>query len=79
MIDDAALERARKVLLLIPLDVRPVLHSAGEILDLALHYELQAGDALYLELALRTGLPLATLDRGLRAAARRHSVALFEP
>ncbi len=39
-------------------------------LDLALQYELSTYDAAYLELALRRGLPLATLDSALIAAAR---------
>ena len=35
-------------------------------------------DAAYLELARRTGLPLATLDRELAAAARAAAVPLIE-
>jgi predicted nucleic acid-binding protein len=34
-------------------------------------YDLSAYDAAYLELALRKGLPLASLDRPLRSACRR--------
>ena len=37
---------------------------------------LSVYDALYLELALRTGTPLATLDRALADAARAESLAL---
>lgn len=39
--------------------------------SLAIQYDLSAYDAAYLELALRRGIGLATLDRGLRAAARK--------
>ena len=46
-------------------------------LDLALRYALSAYDAAYLELALREGLPLATLDAQLQAAARLAGVALI--
>lgn len=39
---------------------------------------LSVYDALYLELALRTGTPLATLDRALAGAARTESPALVQ-
>ena len=43
----------------------------GTAYDLALAHKLTVYDALYLELALRAGLPLATLDGDLvRAAAK---------
>ena len=38
-------------------------------MDLAERFALSAYDAAYLELAQRHGLPLASLDGGLRAAA----------
>ena len=41
----------------------------GAAFDLARLYNLSMYDAMYLELALRLGLPLATLDRGLGRAA----------
>ena len=44
---------------------------------LAEAYKLSSYDAAYLELALRESLPLATLDKALRAAARKAKVALF--
>jgi len=40
-----------------------------EILVLARAYHLSTYDAAYLAIAMRTGLPLATLDRALRQAA----------
>ena len=40
-------------------------------------HNLTVYDAAYLELALRRGLPLATLDRELRAAALAEGVALL--
>ena len=46
------------------------------ILPLAQRFGLTAYDAAYLELAHRTGLPLATLDDDLRAAAMKLGVAL---
>jgi len=47
-----------------------------EILDLAREQELSSYDATYLELALREGLPLATLDDRLKDAAARVDVPL---
>jgi predicted nucleic acid-binding protein len=46
-------------------------------LQLARRYQLSAYDASYLELALRRGLPLATLDEGLQKAAKRAGVKKF--
>ena len=40
-----------------------------DVLSVAQMHKLTAYDAAYLELALREGLPIATLDRGLRRAA----------
>ncbi len=40
-----------------------------DIVDMARRFQLSAYDASYLELAVRKGLPLATLDHRLRAAA----------
>ncbi len=44
-------------------------------LALARSHALTLYDAAYLELAMRRGLPLATLDKDLRAAARKIGVA----
>ncbi len=46
-------------------------------LQLASAYRLTVYDAAYLELALRRGLPLATLDRELRAAGDAMGVTLL--
>lgn len=50
-----------------------------DTLQLSRRYKLSAYDASYLELALRRGLPLATLDEDLLKAAERAGVAPFEP
>jgi predicted nucleic acid-binding protein len=49
-----------------------------DTLDLARRYALSAYDAAYLELALRRGLALATLDVKLDAAAREAGVLVLE-
>lgn len=53
--------------------------TAHKILDLSERHGLTAYDAAYLELALREGLPLATLDNELKKAARAEGVRLFAP
>jgi predicted nucleic acid-binding protein len=51
----------------------------GELLSLGRAHRLSAYDAAYLELALRRGLPLATLDDRLKAAASAAGVPAFVP
>lgn len=53
------------------------LRALHDTLDLARRYSLSAYDAAYLELALRKGLPLATLDLALMAAAQDAGVPLL--
>lgn len=50
----------------------------SRILPLARAHRLTVYDTLYLELAERRGLPLASLDDELNTAARRVGVALVE-
>ena len=47
----------------------------SRVLDTARRYFLPAYDAAYIELALRTGLPLATLDVELKMAAQQSGIA----
>lgn len=47
-------------------------------LQLARRFKLSAYDASYLELALREGLPLASLDANLLRASRRAGVGRFD-
>ena len=51
--------------------------ALGDTLNLARSYKLSAYDAAYLELALRTGVPLATLDANLAKAATTAGVLIF--
>ncbi len=46
----------------------------GKIAELADEHTLSVYDATYLELALRRGLPLASLDTALNKAARMSGV-----
>ncbi len=51
--------------------------ALNSTLNLARRHRLSAYDASYLELALRSGLPLATLDADLAKAARKAGVRRF--
>lgn len=50
-----------------------------EILSLGRERGLSAYDAAYLEVAMRRGLPLATLDAKLKSAAVTVGVAIYSP
>ena len=52
--------------------------AASAILALGRAHGLSAYESAYLDLAMREDVALATRDRGLKAAAGRYGVALFE-
>ena len=58
----------------IKVDAATFAHALSDTLQLARRYKLSAYDASYLELALRLGLPLATLDEELQKAAKKAGV-----
>lgn len=60
----------------IAVDDETARHALGDTLQLARRFKLSTYDAAYLELALREGLPLATLDADLRQALARTGAAL---
>ncbi|HEY1858869.1 MAG TPA: type II toxin-antitoxin system VapC family toxin [Gemmataceae bacterium] len=70
-----------KFLLSLPISIEE--HSGSrifhEVADLARAQKLSTYDAAYLELALRRGLPLATLDEPLKHAAVAVGIELFDP
>jgi predicted nucleic acid-binding protein len=63
----------------LPLEIDRVAmdNVAASILPLARAHDLRLYDAAYLELSLRTRLPLATRDSELRAAAAAAGATLF--
>ena len=71
--------RIRDDLGALPIDVDP--ESCDRVLDAVLpianEHNLSVYDAMYLELALRLGLPLATLDRKLIAAGKAAGVEIL--
>ncbi len=58
-------------------DVQSVGEHVGNVLPLAREYNLSAYDAAYLELSIRHGIPLATLDGKLHKAAQRAGITSF--
>ncbi|MBI5236437.1 MAG: type II toxin-antitoxin system VapC family toxin [Deltaproteobacteria bacterium] len=61
----------------IEVDAATFAHALSDTLQLARRYKLSAYDASYLELALRRGAPLATLDEDLQKAAKKAGVKKF--
>lgn len=64
-------------LLPISIDAETDRQAWGPTLRLAERHHLSMYDAAYMELAKRRGLPLATLDKELRAAAAKEKIVLF--
>lgn len=60
----------------LPIDLSEAPAEAG-VLGLARRHDLSVYDASYLELAVRSGAPLATLDTGLRRAAAGAGATVF--
>jgi len=54
-------------------------HIFADVHRLAIKHGLSGYDAPYLELAIRQGLPLATLEEDLQKACRTAGVELFQP
>ncbi|HDK02584.1 MAG TPA: PIN domain-containing protein, partial [Gammaproteobacteria bacterium] len=61
----------------IKVDAATFARALSDTLQLAWRYKLSAYDASYLELALRLGMPLATLDEDLLKAAKKAGVKRF--
>ena len=72
--------RIREFLDALPIEIDPVSASRtmGASLDLARQHELSLYDAMYLELAVRMRMPLATLDRALGAAGKAAGIEVID-
>ena len=64
--------------LLLVQEMQPVGEHVSNVLPLAREHSLSAYDAAYLELSIRHGAPLATLDGKLRKAAKQADIRIFE-
>ncbi|GMU41978.1 MAG: hypothetical protein AMXMBFR23_28440 [Chloroflexota bacterium] len=80
-LSEAEVTRIRDHVLCLPIEVVAdhAPRITTEVLALARQHGLSVYDASYLDLAMREGLPLATLDQRLVEAARRCGVTLVEP
>ncbi len=63
----------------ITIDTDTPFRAFDPMLDLARLHKLTAYDTAYLELAIRLGLPLATLDGDLEKAATASGVLIYDP
>lgn len=70
-------ERLLALLQQLPIEVADDDPDVRDVAAAARDYELSAYSACYLVIAMRTGWPLATLDKRLAAAASRAGVALI--
>jgi predicted nucleic acid-binding protein len=61
----------------VEIDIDSPNHLWAGTLDLANNHILSVYDAIYLEMAIRRKLPLATLDKALRDAATSEGVSLL--
>ncbi|TVR66324.1 MAG: PIN domain-containing protein [Gemmatimonadales bacterium] len=79
-IDPADAARFASHLLVLPIVVEPVERRASlvDLRRLAQDHDLSSYDASYLDVALRRGIPLATMDMALSRAAESAGVALVK-
>ena len=59
----------------ISVDVENIIGLSGNILSLGRENNLSSYDASYLELSIRKGIPLATMDRSLKKACKKCGVS----
>jgi predicted nucleic acid-binding protein len=80
-LDAASASRFLELLRSLPIVVDPVARRRAftSVRELARVRGLSAYDASYVELAVRLGVPLATLDKGLRRAAEKEGIEQFVP
>jgi predicted nucleic acid-binding protein len=78
-IDAGEIERFITQLESLPIHVDSLTaHQAfSRIIALSRIYKLSSYDAAYLELAIREGIPLATLDKDLKKAAKKANVDIY--
>ena len=79
-IDERDLPAARQLLLSLPIQVEELslARALADVLPLARALAISAYDASYVDLALRHGVPLATLDEQMSSAAVAAGAQLLE-
>ena len=78
-VESGEVERFVSQLECLPIRVDPITAQQAFSRTMALSriYKLSSYDAAYLELSIREGLPLATLDKDLRKAAKKADVEIY--
>jgi predicted nucleic acid-binding protein len=76
-ITPAQASRLSTLLAALPIDVDATAPDRSVLFELAQRHALSVYDASYLHLAVRSGLPLASLDERLRAAAKDAGVDIL--
>jgi predicted nucleic acid-binding protein len=61
----------------LPIALFDIQLTGTDIFRLGRRYRLSGYDAVYVELARRLDLPIASADRGIRSAAARHGISIF--
>jgi predicted nucleic acid-binding protein len=62
----------------VEVDIEGIARVYSSVVRLSQQHQLSSYDAAYLDLAVAESLPLATLDKNLRAAAKRTGVELLK-
>ena len=80
-VTEERIEQFLDILTRLPIHIDPVLmkRAVYDVRKLAQMHRLTSYDAAYLELALREGLPLPSLDDDLKKAALASGVRLISP
>ena len=76
---EEAFRRAERYYRGMPLETHVNSYTVQILIERAQRYNLQAIDTIYFDLAYVLGLPIATLDGGLKTAANAFRVKIFEP
>lgn len=78
-IDDETAREFMDLVINLGIDIEVKLDPPSVIYDGAMRTGAQAYDSMYVTLAESMDLPVATVDRGMRTAARSLKVTLFSP
>jgi predicted nucleic acid-binding protein len=70
-----------RILSTFPIEVQPIQVNSlmSELVNMAVRHQLTVYDASYLELAWRTGLPIASLDSRINEEAVKLGIDRFDP
>jgi len=73
----ATFNQAVKIVEDMPYETHHIAYSLPQLIALAKAYNLQGYDTVYVDLAQRLSIPVATVDKGIRTACRNHAVDLI--